>query len=156
MIHSHSFITDATDTWKLTVSLNTALNYCHWYEFLHNTDAVYCFFKTKKNITTTFILRSVLVWNYTLHRIVVSDWLFWTTCRFYLRSSSLTPWPLEMVPLGSPEMSVGHYHSRLRKIPKKGRTHLHRGVSLKSWNNRPFRHATDTVQRINVYYLLVL
>jgi hypothetical protein len=33
VIHHHSFITDAAETWKLAVSLNTALNYCHWYVF---------------------------------------------------------------------------------------------------------------------------
>jgi len=104
--------------WKWTVSLNTPLNYCQWYVSLHNIDGVYCFFQTNKNITTTDVLRSALVWNYTLRRIVVSYRLYGTTCQFYLRSSFWIAWPLKMVSLGSPETSVWYCHSTLRKFQK--------------------------------------
>jgi hypothetical protein len=37
-----------------------------------------------------------------------------------------------MGPIGCPETSIRNYQSTLRKIPKEGRSHLHRGGSLKS------------------------
>jgi hypothetical protein len=45
-----------------------------------------------------------------------------------------------MGPIGCPETSVQNCHSTLRNIPCEGRTHLHRGASLKSrsqeWSSR--------------------
>jgi hypothetical protein len=39
---------------------------------------------------------------------------------------------LKIGPIGCPETSIRNWHSMLRKIPEEGRSHVHRGTSLKS------------------------
>jgi hypothetical protein len=48
------------------------------------------------------------------------------------RLFSWTTRPLKMGPIGSPETSVGSYHSTLRNSPEECSSHLHSGGSLKS------------------------
>ena len=61
-----------------------------------------------------------------------AEWLFLTDVSgqpIGLISKGL---PLKIEPTGPPETSARNYQPTLRKIPKEGRSHLHRGGSLKS------------------------
>ena len=90
--------------------------------------------------TVNIALRSVLLWNFTQRRMLVSYRRFGTTYRFHLEGQAVqdkvlnwTAWPFKMGPISFPETSVRSYNSALRKIPKEHSYHLHRGGKLK-WN----------------------
>jgi hypothetical protein len=77
--------------------------------------------------------RSSLFWDVTQRKVVVSYRRLGTTCRSHLQRS-WTAWPLKMEEIVCPETSVTKYQCTLLKIPKEGKSHLHRARSLKSAN----------------------
>jgi hypothetical protein len=79
-------------------------------------------------------LRSLLYWDVTQRKLVVSHRRFGTTYRSHLQGpqSKKTAWPLKTIPTGCPETAVTYYPSTLRNIPDERRSHLHRAGSLQS------------------------
>jgi len=57
-----------------------------------------------------------------------------------------TAWPLKVVPIVSPEMSLANYQSTLRKIPEGRKSDLHQGGSPKSQNCLPSQEGICVMQ----------
>jgi len=83
------------------------------------------------NRTRRFItVRSVLIWDIAQSRLVIPCRRFGTTYRFLLpRVKNLL---LKMEPICCLETSVQNCHCTLCNIPERRKSHLRRGVSLKS------------------------
>jgi hypothetical protein len=88
-----------------------------------------------QELAVVFIcMRSVLFWDSTQFRMVVSYRRFGKTYRSHLQGSSSISCiaePLKVGPIRYFETSVRTCHSTARKIPKEDRYHSHRGGSLK-------------------------
>ena len=70
-------------------------------------------------------MRSLVSWNVTQHKHVVSYWRFGTNYQFHLQgSTSWTAWPLKIGLIDCPETSVTNYQSALHNNPKQRRSHL--------------------------------
>jgi len=79
-------------------------------------------------------LRSVLFWDVTQYRMIVSCQHFRTNYQTHLQgpSTSWTALPLKMGPIGCLKMSVWNYHSMMHKISNEHRSNVHHSGSLKS------------------------